>query len=158
MEFESSTPERVAAAIAFGSIGFAAIGAAYVFPETPLLVFVLGMVLLAVGLCLATWNTVVHVERRARRVTRIQRILFWTTIQRFPFASFQRIRIARTRALVSPGEGGAYRLELVGTPAIKLPGSHDKRTADDEAVGLSRLMGLPVQGRQLAHPGRRRAA
>jgi heme/copper-type cytochrome/quinol oxidase subunit 1 len=157
MEFESSTPERFAAAIAFGSVGFAAIGVAYVFPETPLLVFVMGMVLLGAGVTFATWNTVIHVERRARRVTKIQRILLWTTIQRYPFASFRSIKVARSKkTAVKMGSGTIYRLKLDGVPSLALPGNYDKRTVDDNAVALSQLMGVGIEGRQLRQTAGRR--
>jgi hypothetical protein len=150
MEFESSTPERVASAIAFGGIGFAAIGVAYVFPETPLLVFVMGMLLLGVGVTFATWNTVIHVERRARRVTKIQRVLLWTTIERYSFASFRSIKVARSgKNAVRMGTGTIYRLKLDGVPSLALPGNYDKRSADDNAVTLSRLMDVRIEGRQL---------
>jgi hypothetical protein len=156
MEFESSTSERIAAAIAFGSIGFAAIGFAYVFPDTPILLFVFGMLLLGVGVVLATWNTVIHAEPRARRVTKIQRILFWTTIERYSFSSFNSIKVARSKkTAVKMGTGMVYRLRLEGAPSLALPGNYDKRTADDNAIALSRLMKVRIEGRQL--PPRKRA-
>jgi len=157
MEFESSTPERVAAAIGFGSSGFAAIGAAYVFPDTPLFVFVLGMFLLAVGLCFATWNTVVHVERRARRVTKIQRILFWTTIERYPFASFRAVKVAKSpKTAIKLGGETLYRVKLDGVPSLTLPGSYDRRAAKEEAAGLSRLMQVGADRRRPSRGRRRR--
>ena len=147
MEFESSTPERIAAAIAFGSAGFASIGAAYVFPEIPILVFVIGMVLLGVGVAFATWNTVIHVELRARRVTKIETILFWTTIDRYPFASFRSIKIARKgKIAVKRKTSPIYRLKLDGVASLALPGSYDKHAADNDAIALSELMGVRVEG------------
>ena len=56
-------------------------------------------------------------------------------IQRYPFASFRSIKIARSnKAAVKLGSDTLYRLKLVGTPTLALPCSYDKRTADDEAV------------------------
>lgn len=155
MEFESSTPERIAAAIAFGGIGFAAIGVAYVFPETPLALFVFGMLLLACGVALATWSTVIHAEPRTRRVTKIQRILFWTTIERYPFSSFDSVKVARSRkTAVKIGPGTVYRIQLEGPKSLALPGNYDKRSADTEASELSRLMRVRRDGQR--HAGSKR--
>lgn len=146
MEFESSTPEKIAAAVGFGATGFAAIAAAYVFPSIPIFVFVLGMMLMAAGLCFATWLTVVHVERRARRVTKIQRILFWTFIRRYPFSSFREIRVATSKGVGGKATPGTvHRLRLLGAPDLTLPGGYDRRTAESQALALSRLMEIPAE-------------